>query len=178
MLPNAIVIVVFGKISPQQVQGVDVDVRAAEQQEADLLVDQVDHVVGTGDGLEQRRSGVQIRDVLCLQHVDSLLDQVVDVGRHLRGGVAGDQLLDPAGIDVDGVKGRAESLGDQTREVAHSVRPARHHAEKATAPHESAVGEVLGLPLHHLRDPIRQLHSPFRRTGGAAGFEDLRHRRR
>src|SRR5882757_4462157 len=159
----------------QQIQRVDVYIRATEQHEADLLVHQIDHVVVAGHGLEQRRSGMQVRDVLGLQDVDGLLDEMVDIGRHLRGGVAGSDPLDPSRVQIDGVKGRAEALGDQAREVAHTVRPARHHAQEATAGQEAAAGEILGLPFDDLGDPIRQLDSPFRRTGGTTGFEDLWH---
>src|SRR5271154_3017142 len=95
----------------QQIQRVDVHMRAAEQHEADLLVHQVDHVVVAGHGLEQRRSGVQVRDVLGLQGMDGLLDEMVDVGRHLRSGAAGRDLFHPSRVQVDGVKGRAEPPG-------------------------------------------------------------------
>ena len=67
----------------EQVQRIDVHVRAAEQHEADLLVHQLDHIVVAGHRLQQRRSGVQVRDVLGLQHVDGLFDEMVDVRRHL-----------------------------------------------------------------------------------------------
>src|SRR5271170_2085606 len=74
--------------SAEQIQRVDVHMRTAEQHEADLLGHQVYHVIIAGHGLEQRRSRVQVRDVLGLQDMDGLLDEMVDVGHHLRGRVA------------------------------------------------------------------------------------------
>ena len=53
------------------------------------------------------------------------------------------------------MKDRPEPLGDQTREVAHAVWPARHHAQEAAPTQETAGGEVLGLPFDDLLDPIR-----------------------
>ena len=163
---------------PQQVERVGIDVRAAEQQVADLVVHQIHHAVVAGDGLEQWRGGVQIRNILRLQNEHGLLDDVVDVGGHFRGRVASGDLLHPAGVDVDRVEDRAQPLGDQAGEVADTVRAARHQAEETLARHKAAGGEVLRLPLDNLRNPIRQLRGPFRSPGGAAGFEYLGHRRR
>ena len=105
---------------------------ATEQDVADLLIDQLDKTVVTGDGLQQRRRGMEVADILRLQNVFGLLDDVLDVGRDFRAGIAGDDLLHPARIQVDGVIDRTQLLGDQTREVADSVRPARHEAEQST----------------------------------------------
>ena len=116
--------------------------------------------------------------MLRLQDEHGLLDDVVDVGRHFRGGVAGGELLDPAWVDVDRVEHRAESLGDQAGEVAHTVRAAGHQAQEALPAQKATRGEVLCLPVDDLCDPIRQLHSAFRSPGGATGFEYLGHRRR
>src|SRR6478672_13644973 len=51
-----------------------------------------------------------------------------------------------------------------------------HQAHQPAAPHEAAVDEILHLPTGHLLDPVRQLGGPFRRTCGAARFEDQRDR--
>ncbi len=66
----------------------------------------------------------------------------------------------------------------QPREVADTVRSARHETQKARARHEAACGEVLGLPPGDLLDPVGQLSGPFRGAGRAAGLEDLGQRRR
>ncbi|EUA43098.1 hypothetical protein I552_7839 [Mycobacterium xenopi 3993] len=117
----------------KQIQRVGVDMGAAEQDIADLLVHQVHDVIVAGEGFEQRRSGVQIRDVLGAQNVTGLLDYVFDVGQHVGGGVAGSELFDPARIQIDRVEDRAESRRDQAGEVAHPVRSAGHKAQEAAA---------------------------------------------
>ena len=58
---------------------------------------------------------MQIRDILRLQNEHGLVNDVVDVRRHFARGVAGGDLFDPPGIDVNRVK-RRPSRSETKRE--------------------------------------------------------------
>ena len=66
-----------------------------------LVVDHVDQVVVAGDRLQRWRRR-EDGDVLGAHDVTGLLENVIDIGRGLIHRTAGDQLLQPPRIQVDG----------------------------------------------------------------------------
>ncbi len=109
MLPKAIVIVVCREYLSQQSQGVDVYMRPAEQQVADVLIDQIHESVVARDGVDQWGRGVHIGDALGRKDELRLFENVVDVHRHLGDGPSCGELLHPARVHVDPVKSRPQS---------------------------------------------------------------------
>src|SRR5690606_34726441 len=94
-----------------QVVGVVVQVRAGEGQVAQAVPEPVGELLVEQQFGEDGRGGGDRGDALRADNVSELVDHVgeVVVGAPARG----DQLLDPAGVQVDGVQHRAERLGLQ-----------------------------------------------------------------
>jgi hypothetical protein len=105
-----------------------------------------------------------------------LLQHVAHIRGHFRRGAAGAELLDPAGVEVDGVEHRPQPFGDDAVEVPDTVRATRHQAQQAMAGQEPARGEILDLPAGDLLDPVRKLRGAFGRSRRAARLEDAGNR--
>jgi hypothetical protein len=121
--------------------------------------------------------GHQQRDVLRAQNVARLFDDVIDIRCDLIGRAAGDELFDPARIQVDGEIHRIERRGEPSLPVTDPVRTAGTDQQQSAVADALIAAEVGHIPVHDLLVPVGHDDDALGRPGGAAAVEDPRDRR-
>jgi hypothetical protein len=92
----------FGEdLAVVQAAGVGIHMRSGPEDAPDLLIDQLDEIIVTGDARQQRWRGDHDSDVLAAQHKCGLLNQVLGVSLSLRSLASGEEFFDPARIHID-----------------------------------------------------------------------------
>jgi hypothetical protein len=107
---------------PQYAAGVLIEMCPAPLDAENLVVDHVDQVVVAGEGLQQRWRRGEDGDVLGAQDAAGLLENVIDIGRGIIRRAAGDQLLDPPRIHVDGEQHRVQQRRHPPLQLPEHVR--------------------------------------------------------
>ena len=85
-----------------------------------------------------------------------LLNDVLDIGRGLVRGPAGDELLDPPRIQVDGEQHRVQDGGQPALHLAEHMRTGRTDHQQAAVAQARLLHHFGGMPCRELLLPVRQ----------------------
>jgi hypothetical protein len=158
----------------QYAAGVLIEMCPAALDAENLVVDHVDQVVVAGDRLQQRWRRGEDGDVLGAQDVAGLLENVIDIGRGLIHRAAGDQLLDPPRIQVDGEQHRIQRRRTPPLHLPEHVRTGGPDHQQPAVTKTRLLEQIGGIPRRELFLPVGQDDHPLGCSGGTTALVNSR----